>query len=54
MAVTIDEMHVDVKEASTPAATASTPPAEADTNKGLNLHEAMQLLKQRTERLEAD
>jgi hypothetical protein len=53
MAVTIDEMHVDVKEAATaPAATSAT--QEADPNKGLNLHEAMRLMQQRTERLKAD
>jgi arginase family enzyme len=51
MAVTIDEMHVDVREASAPAA---APATEADPNKGLNLREAMQLMRQRTERLQAD
>lgn len=51
MAVTIDEMHVDVKEATAPAA---TPATEVDPNKGLNLREAMQLLQHRTERLQAD
>jgi hypothetical protein len=51
VAVTIEEMHVDVKEATAPA---SAPAVEADPNKGINLREAMQLLRQRTERLQAD
>jgi hypothetical protein len=51
MAVTIEEMQVDVREATAPA---STPAVEADPNKGVNLREAMQLLQQRAERLQAD
>jgi hypothetical protein len=50
MAVTIDEMHVDVHQAS-PAANA---PANAEPKKDVDLHEAIQMLQERRLRLRAD
>jgi hypothetical protein len=52
MAVTIDEMHVDVKD-SQPAASAPAAGGE-EPKKDLNLYEAMHLLHERKYRLWAD
>lgn len=51
MAVTIDEMHVEVQEAapSTPVASSSDEP-----KKGVNLSEALEILHERELRLRAD
>jgi hypothetical protein len=51
MAVTIDEMHVDVKQA--PKAE-SAQPASADPKKDVDLHHALHILHQRKLRLRAD
>jgi hypothetical protein len=50
MAVTIDEMHVDVTE--TPARPA--PGAGAEPKKDMNLSQALELLRERARRLKAD
>lgn len=52
MAVTIDEMHVDVKE-SQPAAGAPAAAGE-EPGKGLDLREALHMLHERKYRLRAD
>jgi hypothetical protein len=51
MAVTIDEMHVEVQG---PPAPASAPAAGADSKKNVNLREAMEILHERKLRLRAD
>jgi len=51
MAVTIDEMHVDVKE-SQPAA--GTPAAGGEEPKDVDLREALHMLHERKYRLRAD
>ena len=51
MAVTIDEMHVEVQR--TPKA-ANAEPANADPKKDVDLHEALQILHERKLRLRAD
>jgi hypothetical protein len=51
MAVTIDEMHVDV-QAAPPAA--SPPAANAEPGKDVDLREALHLLHERKLRLQAD
>jgi len=51
MAVTIDEMHVDVQQ--TPAA-ASAPAGNGEPNKDVDLCEALQMLQERKLRLLAD
>lgn len=51
MAVTIDEMHVEVQQA--PKA-ANAQPASADPKKDIDLHQALQILHQRKLRLLAD
>ena len=51
MAVVIDEMHVDVQEA-TPSASAATPSDEP--KKDVNLSEALGILHERKLRLKAD
>jgi hypothetical protein len=52
MAVTIDEMHVDVKESQPPA---GAPAAGGDeAKKDLDLREALHLLHERKSRLKAD
>jgi hypothetical protein len=51
MAVTIDEMHVEVQQA--PKA-ANAEPANADPKKDVDLHEALQILHERKLRLRAD
>ena len=52
MAVTIDEMHVDVQPAK-PEANA-TPEAGAEPKKDVDLDEAVHLLRERKLRLKAD
>jgi hypothetical protein len=51
MAVTIDEMHVEVQQA--PQA-ASAQPANSEPKKDVDLHEALQMLNERKRRLLAD
>ena len=51
MAVTIDEMHVDVQKA--PQA-AGAQPASADPKKDVDLHQALEMLHERKKRLRAD
>ncbi len=51
MAVTIDEMHVEVQQ-SPPAANAAT--SNAEPKKEVNLNEALQVLHERKLRLKAD
>jgi hypothetical protein len=51
MAVTIDEMHVDVKQAQ-PASKA--PSADAEPKKDVDLREAIHMLHERKHRLRAD
>jgi hypothetical protein len=51
MAVTIDEMHVEVKQ---PSQAANAQPANADPKKDVDLHQALQILHQRKLRLHAD
>ena len=51
MAVTIDEMHVQVQDAP-PAANAPAP--SDDTKKDVNLNEAIEMLHERKLRLRAD
>jgi hypothetical protein len=51
MAVTIDEMHVDVQQAS-PAANAQ--PSNAEPKKSMELQEALEMLRERNLRLRAD
>jgi len=51
MAVTIDEMHVDVQQAP-PAANA--PAANAEPKKDVDLSEALRMLHERKLRLRAD
>jgi hypothetical protein len=51
MAVTIDEMHVEVQPA--PAAASPAPPS-AEPKKDLKLNEALELLRERECRLRAD
>jgi hypothetical protein len=51
MAVTIDEMHVEVQQA--PKA-AGAEPASADPKKDVDLQEALQILHERKLRLRAD
>jgi hypothetical protein len=52
MAVTIDEMHVDVTE--TPVRPAPGPGPGAEPKKDMNLSQALELLRERTRRLKAD
>jgi hypothetical protein len=51
MAVTIDEMHVEVQASPVPS---SAPAAGADSKKDVDLREAMEMLQQRKLRLRAD
>ena len=51
MAVTIDEMHVDVQR---PQPAASPAAAGAEPKKDVDLHEALHLLHERKHRLKAD
>jgi hypothetical protein len=51
MAVTIDEMHVEVKEA---PAQGNSPASNADPKKDVNLNVALDLLHERKRRLQAD
>ena len=51
MAVTIDEMHVEVQESQAPT-TPSTPSAEP--KKDVDLSEAIEMLRERRFRLRAD
>ncbi len=51
MAVTINEVHVEVQGA-TPAAPA--PSADSGDKKKMSLHEAMEMLHERKQRLRAD
>jgi hypothetical protein len=51
MAVTIDEMHVEVEQ-SPPAANAAT--STAEPKKDVNLNEALQVIHERKLRLKAD
>ena len=51
MAVTIDEMHVDVKA---PQQAASTQAAAPEQKKDVDLYYAMHLLSERKQRLKAD
>ncbi|MGA2275968.1 MAG: hypothetical protein ABSG00_00065 [Terracidiphilus sp.] len=51
MAVTIDEMHVEVQP-NAPAA--SAPEQGADAKKDIQLHEAIEMLRERKLRLRAD
>ncbi len=51
MAVTIEEMHVEVQSA-TPSTPAATPPN--DVKKDVNLSEALKMLHERKLRLRAD
>jgi hypothetical protein len=51
MAVTIDEMHVDVQQA---APTANAPAANTEAKKEVDLREALQVLHERRLRVRAD
>lgn len=51
MAVTIDEMHVDVQE---PPPSANAPVANSEPPKDVNLDEALAMLQLRKLRLRAD
>jgi hypothetical protein len=51
MAVTIDEMHVEVQSSPAPA---SAPVAGPDSKKNVALREAMEMLHERKLRLRAD
>jgi hypothetical protein len=51
MAVTIDEMHVDVQQAPSPA---SAPASNAEPKKDVDLREALHALHERKLRLKAD
>jgi hypothetical protein len=51
MAVTIDEMHVEVQE---PGPSANAPAANAEPKKDVDLHEAIAILHERKLRLRAD
>jgi hypothetical protein len=53
MAVTISEMHVEVKDAA-PAASGAAPSASADPKKDVNLRQALEILQIRNKRLRAD
>jgi len=53
MAVTINEMHVDVQDA-VPKAAAAAPAASADPKKDVDLKQAMNTLHLRNQRLRAD
>jgi|HubBroStandDraft_1064217.scaffolds.fasta_scaffold1278387_2 hypothetical protein len=52
MAVTIDEMHVDVKQALAPSNT--SPSTNAESKKDVDLREALHALYERELRLKAD
>ncbi len=55
MAVTIEEMHVEVEEGSAAGTnTAATQAAPGEQKKEVNLQEALQLLNERKHRLKAD
>jgi hypothetical protein len=51
MAVTIDEMHVDVQP---PPAPAGAPAAAAEPKKDIDLFEALEMARERKLRLRAD
>ena len=51
MAVTIDEMHVDVQK---PPAAASDSPSGSGPKKDVDLREALQVMNERKQRLRAD
>lgn len=52
MAVTIDEMHVQVQDA--PKAASAPAPGGDDQKKDVNLNEALEMLCERKLRLQAD
>jgi hypothetical protein len=52
MAVTINEMHVDVKGAAPAAAPSSA--SSADPKKDVNLRQALEIMQARNRRLRAD
>jgi hypothetical protein len=54
MAVTIDEMHVDVTETPARPAPGAGAGAGAEPKKDMNLSQALELLRERTLRLKAD
>ncbi|MGA3132233.1 MAG: hypothetical protein ABSD59_15610 [Terracidiphilus sp.] len=51
MAVTIDEMHVDVQK---PPAAASAPTSDAGPKKDMDMREALEVMNERKQRLRAD
>ncbi len=54
MAVTISEMHVEVKDSAPSAASGPAPSASADSKKDVNLRQALEMLQIRNKRLRAD
>jgi hypothetical protein len=52
MAVTISEMHVEVQDSQTPAAAPNS--AEEPKKKDLTLSQALEVLRERSVRLQAD